>query len=109
MQVGAFRGLNLAAKATLHYVRLVTSLAVFLENRFPEGAHIGHTRDTADEFRTAFAADKLTPYTELVRLCLTGGGAGRFELVALAGRLLRRRSRPSSLLSIPRRSGGTLP
>jgi CHAT domain-containing protein len=30
----------------------------------------------ADEFRTAFVADKLAPYTELVRLCLAGG-AGR--------------------------------
>ncbi len=55
MQVGAFRGLNLAAKATLHYVRLVTSLAVFLENRFPEGAHIGHTRDTAVDLHTGRA------------------------------------------------------
>jgi CHAT domain-containing protein len=27
----------------------------------------------AEEFRTAFLADKLTPYTELVRLCLSNG------------------------------------
>lgn len=31
----------------------------------------------ADEFRTAFAADKLTPYTELARLCLADTGASR--------------------------------
>jgi len=31
----------------------------------------------ADEFRTAFAADKLTPYTEMVRLCLKDRGADR--------------------------------
>jgi CHAT domain-containing protein len=31
----------------------------------------------ADEFRTAFAADKLTPYTELARLCLAETGASR--------------------------------
>ena len=28
----------------------------------------------SDEFRTAFVSDKLTPYTELVRLCLAGDG-----------------------------------
>ena len=33
----------------------------------------------ADEFRTAFAADKLTPYTELVRLCLADRGDGRIR------------------------------
>jgi CHAT domain-containing protein len=31
----------------------------------------------ADEFRTAFAADKLTPYIELARLCLAESGANR--------------------------------
>jgi CHAT domain-containing protein len=31
----------------------------------------------AEEFRTAFLADKLTPYTELVRLCLAEGSPGR--------------------------------
>jgi CHAT domain-containing protein len=31
----------------------------------------------AEEFRTAFVADKLTPYTELVRLCLADGRAAR--------------------------------
>ncbi len=44
----------------------------------------------ADEFRTAFAADKLTPYTELVRLCLTNG-AGRIE--EALGYIERERSR----------------
>ncbi len=31
----------------------------------------------ADEFRTAFAVDKLTPYTELARLCLQAPGGER--------------------------------
>ncbi|HEX8721024.1 MAG TPA: CHAT domain-containing protein [Pyrinomonadaceae bacterium] len=31
----------------------------------------------AEEFRTAFVADKLTPYDELVRLCLADGGGRR--------------------------------
>jgi CHAT domain-containing protein/tetratricopeptide (TPR) repeat protein len=31
----------------------------------------------AEEFYTAFIADKLTPYTELARLCLTDGDANR--------------------------------
>jgi CHAT domain-containing protein len=31
----------------------------------------------AEEFRTAFVADKLTPYTELVRLCLADGSPTR--------------------------------
>src|SRR6185436_12192653 len=31
----------------------------------------------AEEFRTAFVADKLTPYTELVRLCLADSSANR--------------------------------
>jgi CHAT domain-containing protein len=33
----------------------------------------------AEEFRTAFFADKLTPYTELVRLCLTEERRSRIE------------------------------
>jgi CHAT domain-containing protein len=45
----------------------------------------------ADEFRTAFAADKLTPYTELVRLCLADQG-GRRSAEAL-GYVERERSR----------------
>ena len=31
----------------------------------------------AEEFRTAFVADKLAPYDELVRLCLSDGGGAR--------------------------------
>jgi len=45
----------------------------------------------ADEFRTAFAADKLMPYTELVRLCLNDGGAGRIR--EALGYIERERSR----------------
>jgi CHAT domain-containing protein len=45
----------------------------------------------ADEFRTAFAADKLTPYTELVRLCLKDGSAGRID--EALGYIERERSR----------------
>jgi CHAT domain-containing protein len=45
----------------------------------------------ADEFRTAFAADKLTPYTELVRLCLAEGGATR--IAEALGYVERERSR----------------
>jgi CHAT domain-containing protein/tetratricopeptide (TPR) repeat protein len=33
----------------------------------------------AEEFRTAFVADKLAPYDELVRLCLSESGAPRVE------------------------------
>ena len=45
----------------------------------------------ADEFRTAFAADKLTPYTELARLCLAEGGANR--IAEALGYVERERSR----------------
>lgn len=45
----------------------------------------------ADEFRTAFAADKLTPYTELARLCLAEGGAER--IAEALGYVERERSR----------------
>jgi CHAT domain-containing protein/tetratricopeptide (TPR) repeat protein len=45
----------------------------------------------ADEFRTAFAADKLTPYTELVRLCLADPTGGRIE--EALGYIERERSR----------------
>jgi CHAT domain-containing protein len=33
----------------------------------------------ADEFRTAFLADKLTPYIELVRMCLADGSPTRWD------------------------------
>jgi CHAT domain-containing protein len=33
----------------------------------------------ADEFRTAFLADKLTPYIELVRMCLADGSPSRWD------------------------------
>ena len=45
----------------------------------------------AEEFRTAFFADKLVPYQELVRLCLADGGAGR--VAAALGFTERARSR----------------
>jgi len=45
----------------------------------------------ADEFRIAFAADKLTPYTELARLCLAEGGANR--IAEALGYVERERSR----------------
>jgi CHAT domain-containing protein len=45
----------------------------------------------AEEFRTAFLADKLLPYTELVRLCLAEGGLSR--LVEALGYVERARSR----------------
>jgi CHAT domain-containing protein/tetratricopeptide (TPR) repeat protein len=45
----------------------------------------------ADEFRTAFAADKLTPYNELARLCLADGDAGR--IAEALGYIERERSR----------------
>jgi len=45
----------------------------------------------ADEFRTAFAADKLTPYNEMVRLCLKDRGAGR--MAEALGYIERERSR----------------
>ena len=45
----------------------------------------------ADEFRTAFVADKLTPYYELARLCLADGAPNR--VVDALGYLERARSR----------------
>jgi CHAT domain-containing protein/tetratricopeptide (TPR) repeat protein len=45
----------------------------------------------ADEFRTAFAADKLTPYTELARLCLAEGGTAR--IAEALGYIERERAR----------------
>jgi CHAT domain-containing protein/tetratricopeptide (TPR) repeat protein len=45
----------------------------------------------ADEFRTAFAADKLTPYTELTRLCLAEGNPSR--IAEALGYVERERSR----------------
>jgi CHAT domain-containing protein/tetratricopeptide (TPR) repeat protein len=45
----------------------------------------------ADEFRTAFAADKLTPYTELVRLCLADNDGSR--IAEALGYVERERSR----------------
>lgn len=45
----------------------------------------------AEEFRTAFVADKLTPYAKLVRLCLDEGGAER--VAEALGYVERARSR----------------
>jgi CHAT domain-containing protein len=45
----------------------------------------------ADEFRTAFVADKLTPYVELTRLCLADGGPQ--QVVRALGYVERARSR----------------
>ncbi|MDQ2996870.1 MAG: CHAT domain-containing protein, partial [Chloroflexota bacterium] len=45
----------------------------------------------ADEFRTAFAVDKLIPYTELARLCLAEGGTNR--IAEALGYVERQRSR----------------
>ncbi|HKP86919.1 MAG TPA: CHAT domain-containing tetratricopeptide repeat protein [Blastocatellia bacterium] len=45
----------------------------------------------SDEFRTAFVTDKLTPYTELVRLCLSDAEAGR--VIEALGYVERGRSR----------------
>ncbi len=45
----------------------------------------------AEEFRTAFLANKLTPYTEMVRICLSGGGSDR--LAEALGYVERARSR----------------
>ncbi|HEU5097644.1 MAG TPA: CHAT domain-containing protein, partial [Roseiflexaceae bacterium] len=45
----------------------------------------------ADEFRTAFAADKLTAYTELAQLCLAERGANR--IAEALGYVERERSR----------------
>lgn len=45
----------------------------------------------ADEFRTAFIADKLTPYVELVRLCLADGSGTR--VAEALGYVERARSR----------------
>jgi CHAT domain-containing protein/tetratricopeptide (TPR) repeat protein len=45
----------------------------------------------AEEFRTAFLADKLIPYTELVRLCLAEGGPSR--VAEALGYVERARSR----------------
>ncbi len=56
----------------------------------------------AEEFRTAFVADKLTPYAELVRLCLVDG---RPQRVALALSYLER-ARSRALLDM---LGGNIP
>jgi CHAT domain-containing protein len=45
----------------------------------------------ADEFRTAFMADKLVPYAEMVRLCLASGDSAR--VVEALGYVERARSR----------------
>jgi CHAT domain-containing protein len=56
----------------------------------------------AEEFRTAFLADKLTPYTELVRLCLADGSPSR--VAEALGYVERARSR-----ALADRLGGALP
>ncbi|MDQ3755970.1 MAG: CHAT domain-containing protein, partial [Acidobacteriota bacterium] len=56
----------------------------------------------AEDFRTAFVFDKLTPYAELVRLCLAEGGAAR--VVEALGYAERARSR--ALVDM---MGGALP
>jgi CHAT domain-containing protein len=56
----------------------------------------------AEEFRTAFMANKLIPYTEMVRLCLADGNPGR--VAEALGYIERARSR--ALLDM---LGGTLP
>src|SRR5205085_1519134 len=57
----------------------------------------------SDEFRTAFVSDKLTPYTEMVRLCLESGAA---RIPEALGYVERARSRAlADILRLRRQLG----